>query len=272
MWHRPLHRCRPAVRGARATAVQASNDWWQQHDQRVYACIKLWVEQWWESQRRVLIDAVGEVFGQERHNRREAIAKIKERVIQLEATDSLEARFAELAHEVKGQSQIPQGELQEKFEALQRRVDELKSVADLDARFRGLTERVCDLEKANNLEARFTELAHEVKRGSEMIPQTELLAKMEGLQRQLDDPKRIADLDARFRELAERVSELEKTNTPDARFAELAHEVKRGSETSQAELLAKVEGLQRQIDDQKRSLIWMRVFAGSPSVLVNSRK
>ena len=70
---------------ARATAVQASNDWWQQHDQRVYACIKLWVEQWWESQQRVLIDAVGEVFGQERHNRREAIAKVKERVIQLEA-------------------------------------------------------------------------------------------------------------------------------------------------------------------------------------------
>jgi hypothetical protein len=29
---------------ARATAVQASSDWWQQHDQRVYACIKLWVE------------------------------------------------------------------------------------------------------------------------------------------------------------------------------------------------------------------------------------
>src|SRR5262245_28658362 len=56
---------------ARATAVQGSNDWWQQYDQRVYACIKLWVEQSWESQRRVLIDAVGEVFGQERHNRRE---------------------------------------------------------------------------------------------------------------------------------------------------------------------------------------------------------
>jgi hypothetical protein len=47
---------------ARATAVQASNDWWQQHDQRVYACIKLWVEQWWEPQRRVLIDAVGEAL------------------------------------------------------------------------------------------------------------------------------------------------------------------------------------------------------------------
>jgi len=82
---------------ARATAVQASNDWWQQHDQRVYACIKLWVEQWWELQQRVLIDAVGEVFGQERHNRREAIAKIKERLIQLEATNSLEARFTKLA-------------------------------------------------------------------------------------------------------------------------------------------------------------------------------
>src|SRR5262249_10148375 len=162
---------------ARATAVQGSNDWWQQYDQRVYACIKLWVEQSWESQRRVLIDAVGEVFGQERHNRREAIAKIKERVIRLETTNSLEARFTKLA-EVKGQSEIPQGELQEKFEALQRQVDKLKSVADLDARFRELADRVGELEKTNSLEARFTKFADEVKRGSELIAQSEWLAKI----------------------------------------------------------------------------------------------
>jgi hypothetical protein len=63
-------------------------EWWQQHDERVYECIKLWVEQWWESQRHVLTDAVGEVFGQHRASVREAITKLKERVIRLEtATD-----------------------------------------------------------------------------------------------------------------------------------------------------------------------------------------
>ena len=114
---------------ARATAVRASNDWWQQHDQRVYACIKLWIEQWWEPQRRVLIDAVGEVFGQERHNRREVIAKIKERVIRLETTSNFEERFTKLAHEVKRGSEIPQGELLAKIEGLQHQLDELKKVA-----------------------------------------------------------------------------------------------------------------------------------------------
>ena len=217
MWHRPLHRCRPAVRGARATAVQASNDWWQQYDQRVYACIKLWVEQWWELQQRVLIDAVGEVFGQERHNRREAIAKIKVRVIRLETTSNFEERFSKLAHEVRRGSEIPQGELREKYEALQRQ-DELKSVADQDARFRELAERVGELEKTNSLEASFAELAHEVKRESEMIPQSELMAKIEKLQRQIDDLKWVADLDARFCELAERVVNSRENQQPRTPF------------------------------------------------------
>ena len=84
--------------GGPASARTTANDWRQQHDQRVYACIKLWVEQWWEPQQR---DAIGEVFGQERHNRREAIAKIKERVLALETTSSFEERFNKLVHEVK---------------------------------------------------------------------------------------------------------------------------------------------------------------------------
>jgi hypothetical protein len=235
-----------------ATAVQASNDWWQQHDQRVYACIKLWVEQWWEFQRRVLIDAVGQVFGEERQNRREAIAKIKERIIQLEATNSLEARFAELAHEVKRGSEIPQGELLEKIEKLQRQLDDPKRIDDLDARFHELAERVGELENTNSLEARFAELAHEIKRGSEMIPQSDLLAKIEKLQRQLNDPKKIADLDARLSELAERVGVLEQTSSLEARFTKLANEGESVPEIQQRELEAKIEKLQRQVDELKK--------------------
>ena len=56
----------------------------------------------------------------------------------------------------------------------------------------------------------------------------------------------------RFRELAERVGELEKTNSLEARFSQLADEVKRGSELPQSELLARIDGLQRQFDDRKR--------------------
>ena len=96
---------------ASATTVKPSDDWWQQHDQRVYACIELWVEQWWQPQQRVLIDAIGEVFGQERHNRREAIAKIKERVLALETTSSFEERFNKLVYEVKNEFEIPQSEV-----------------------------------------------------------------------------------------------------------------------------------------------------------------
>jgi hypothetical protein len=53
----------------RATAVQTPTDavaWWQQHDQRVYECIKLWVEQWYPPQHDALLDAVGQVFGEHR--------------------------------------------------------------------------------------------------------------------------------------------------------------------------------------------------------------
>src|SRR5215470_2572869 len=45
----------------RPTAVQTATDaaaWWQQHDQRVYQCIKLWVEQWWDPQQCSLLEAV----------------------------------------------------------------------------------------------------------------------------------------------------------------------------------------------------------------------
>jgi hypothetical protein len=80
--------------------------------------------------------------------------------------------------------------LLERIESLQRQVDELESVADLDVRFRELAERVGELEKTNSLEARFTKLAHDVKNGSE-LPQSELLARLDRLERQLDDCKRI---------------------------------------------------------------------------------
>jgi hypothetical protein len=166
---------------------------------------------------------------------------------QLEKTDSLEARFTELAHEVKRGSEIPQGELLAKIKGLQRKVNEQNGVADLDARFRELADRVGQLEKTNSLEARFTGLAQEVKRGSE-IPQSELLAKIEGLQRQIDELGRVADLDAHFRELAERVDQLQKTNSLEARFTKLANEAKGGPEIQHSELL----GLQRQLDELKR--------------------
>jgi len=237
-----------AVNHRAALRLQTSNDWWQQHDQRVYACIKLWVEQWWELQRCVLIDAVGQVFGEERSNRREAIAKIKERIIQLEATHSLEARFAILANNVKHESTIPRDELLAKFEGLQHQVDELEGVADLDARFRELAGRVGELESTNSLDARFAELANEIKCGSKP-PQSELLTRVDRLERQLDDLKKVADLNARFCEFAEHVGELEKTN--EARFTKLA-EAKGGAEIQQRELHARIEGLQRQIDDLKR--------------------
>jgi hypothetical protein len=64
----------------RATAVQTPTDsaaWWQQHDQRVYQCIKLWVEQWWDPQQRGLLEAVGQVFGEHRASIRKTLTKLK---------------------------------------------------------------------------------------------------------------------------------------------------------------------------------------------------
>jgi hypothetical protein len=116
--------------------------------------------------------------------------ELTERVGELEKTNSLEARFAKLVHEVKRGSEIPQSELQGKFEALERRLDELVGVADQDARFRELTERVTGLEKTNSLEQRFNKLTDEVKHGSE-VPQHQLLTRIDRLERQLDDLKRI---------------------------------------------------------------------------------
>jgi hypothetical protein len=168
----------------RATAVQTATDaaaWCQQHDQRVDQCIKLWVEQWYPPERRALTEAVGEMFAEHRASVREAITKLKERVIRLETTSNFEERFTKLVHQV---SEIPQGELLAKIEGLQRQADEFNRVADLDTRFRELAERVGQLEKTNSLDVRFTKLAHEVKRGFE-IPQSELLVKIEGLQRKV---------------------------------------------------------------------------------------
>jgi hypothetical protein len=113
----------------RATTVQASNEWWQQLDQRIYQCIKLWIEQWYPPQRNALTEAIGDVFGEERHNQREAIAKIKDRVLALETTSGFEERFNKLANEVKHRSDIPQSDLVAKIEGLQRQLDELKRVA-----------------------------------------------------------------------------------------------------------------------------------------------
>jgi hypothetical protein len=110
----------------RATAVQTPTDvaaWWQQHDQRVYQCIKLWVEQWYPPERRALTEAVGEVFAEHRASVREAITNLKERVIRLETTSNFEERFTRLAREAKRGSEIPQGELLAKIEGVQRQVD-----------------------------------------------------------------------------------------------------------------------------------------------------
>jgi hypothetical protein len=177
--------------------------------------------------------------------------ELAERVGALEQTSSLEARFSKFADQVKRDSAIPQDELLVKVDGLQRQVDDLKRVADSDVRFHDLAERVGELEKTVSLEARFNKLADEVKRGPE-IPLSELLAKFDGLQRQVDDLKKVADLDPRFRELTDRVTELEKTNSLEARFAKLAHEVKNGSELPQSELVDRIDGLQRQLDDLKK--------------------
>jgi hypothetical protein len=114
---------------ARTTAVQASNEWWQQLDQRVYQCIKLWFDQWWEPQHHALLDAVGEVFGQHRTSVGEAITKLKERIVRLETTSSFEDRFDRLANDVKSGSEVRQAQLLAKIEALQRELDALKQVA-----------------------------------------------------------------------------------------------------------------------------------------------
>jgi hypothetical protein len=79
-----------------------------------------------------------------------------------------------------------------------------------------------------------------------------LLEKIEAAQRQVDELKKVANLDPRFRELAERFGELEKTNSLEARFTKLANETKRGSESQQTDLQAKLDGLQRQIDELKK--------------------
>src|SRR5262249_39843021 len=111
-------------------------------------CTKLWVEQWWDPQQRGLLEAVGQVFGEHRASIRETLTKLKSAL----SDSRRQERFTKLAHEVKRGSEIPQGELLAKIEGLQRQIDELGRVADLDAHFRELAERVDQLEKT----ARFT--------------------------------------------------------------------------------------------------------------------
>ena len=86
----------------RARAVKTPTDavaWWQQHDQRVYQCIKLWVEPWYPPQHDALLDAIGEVFGEHRASVRETLTNLKEHVIRLEATSNFEERFTKLVHQ-----------------------------------------------------------------------------------------------------------------------------------------------------------------------------
>jgi hypothetical protein len=204
--------------------------------------------------------ALGETCQKLRKEYEPKIAALETRIKELEQQQSLEAKFFEMERRLDARQlardqanresqMIPQSNLLAEIEKLRRHVDDLM-VADQDAPFRELADRVGELEKTNSLEARFTKLAHEVKSGSE-IPQGELLEKFEALRRQLDDPKKVSDLDARYRELAERVGELEKTNSLETRFNELAKEVKHGTQI-QSELLARIDGLQRQIDDLKK--------------------
>jgi len=89
-------------------------------------------------------------------------------------------------------------ELRQQFEAkiamLEARIKDLELQAELNQKFHELELRLDARQQARD----------EAKRGSEIIPQRELLAKFEGLQRQIDDLKGVSDLDARFRDLAER--------------------------------------------------------------------
>ena len=235
----------------RAAAVQIPADaatWWEQHDQRVYQCIKIWVEQWWASEVHSLHAAVGEIFGEHRASIRTTLTTLKERIVRLETASSYEERFARLAYEAKRDPEIAQGELLAKIEGLQRQVD-LKVIAD----FRELADRVTELEKTNSLAERFSRLEHQLAaRQGTLLSQDQLLEKIESLQRQVDEFNRVADLDARFRELAERVGELEKTNSLEAHLTKLANEAKREPDIQQGELLAKIEGLQRELDELKR--------------------
>jgi hypothetical protein len=218
-----------------------------------------------DKKRIALLEAIGMSLGDTcqklRKEYKPRIDALETRLKDLEQQRSLEAKFFEMERRLDQRQQDrdqakrghegEQGELLGKFEVLQRQVDDLKRVADLGAPFCDLAERVGAIEQTSSLEARFSKFADEVKRDS-AIPRDESLAKFEALQRQVDDLKRVADPDVRFRELTERVSELEKTTSLEARFAKLAHEVKRGSELPQSELLSRIVELERRLDDFKR--------------------
>jgi hypothetical protein len=115
-----------------AAPAYLSAAWWEQHwqeiDKRIYECVGIWIDQWWPPRRDGIAEAVGVVFGVERHNQHEAIAKIKDRVLALETTNSFEERFNKLANEVKHGTEIPQSELLAKIDRLQRQLDELRRV------------------------------------------------------------------------------------------------------------------------------------------------
>src|SRR5262249_12282540 len=100
---------------------------------RICQGVGIWIGQWWPSQRGALIDAVGEVFGHHHATVREALTRLKERVVRLEAASNFEEPFNRLAGEIKRGAEIPQGELLAKIEDLQRQLNELKTVVGLDA-------------------------------------------------------------------------------------------------------------------------------------------
>jgi hypothetical protein len=181
----------PAANNAWITADKATIDWWYQLDQRIHVCIRMWLEgQWWQRRRAAMTDALGEVLASERRKSQEAITKLTERVIRVEAAYNFEERFAKLAGEIRRGAEVPQSELPKKIEALQSQLNELKTVIGLDVCVRELADRVGELEKTNSLEARFAMLANEVNKRESEIPQSELLIKIEALQHRFDELKK----------------------------------------------------------------------------------
>jgi hypothetical protein len=95
---------------------------WVEIDKRISEIGLQIVEAWWPSQHKPLVDAVGQVVGQERRDRREALAKVEDRVSDIEK-----------AREIERRTELPQGELLERIAVLERKVVELQSAVSLKA-------------------------------------------------------------------------------------------------------------------------------------------
>jgi hypothetical protein len=112
------------------TADKATADWWYALDQRVHACIRMWLEgEWWGQQCHHMTETLGEVLATERQKSQAVIAKFTERLIRVEAASNFEERVAKLAGEIKRGQELPQSELLARIDALQRQLDELRKVA-----------------------------------------------------------------------------------------------------------------------------------------------